>query len=103
MTKPKVSNVAYQYWVGHKKLFTKPTGKGATWTNEHTNNNPNDGNLFLYGKNTGVKHNGRTLFWVDGVDAANAGAADGRIDYNVTSYNEALEKVKKYKNTNVSH
>ena len=103
MTKPKVSNVAYQYWVSHKKLFTKPTGKGATWTNEHTNNNPNDGNLFLYGKNTGVKHNGRTLFWVDGVDAANAGAADGRIDYNVTSYNEALEKVKKYKNTNVSH
>lgn len=36
LTKPKDSQVAYQYWVGHVKLLTKPAGLGAIWTNAHT-------------------------------------------------------------------
>ena len=40
--KPANSKIAYQYWVGHKALFTKPAGyEGSHWTNEHTGDGSN--------------------------------------------------------------
>jgi phage gp46-like protein len=49
LLKPKKTNIAYQWWSDHKRLYTKPTNRGATWTNEHTNNHPEAGHLFVWG------------------------------------------------------
>jgi len=84
MKKPKKSNIAYQFWKGHKKLYTKPTGKGAYWTNEHTNNNPEEGHLFVFGKSLNVELNGKTLIRMDNVDTG-GGPSDGHIDHNIQS------------------
>ena len=92
MKKPKKSNVAYQFWKDHGRLYTKPAGRGATWTNEHTNAHPHAGHLFVCGKKTNIEIDGRTLIRMDNVDTG-GGPSDGHIDYNVQDDKAALEKV----------
>ena len=47
--KPKKSNIAYQWWKDHSKMYTKPTNRDAFWTNEHANNMPGNCHLFVWG------------------------------------------------------
>jgi hypothetical protein len=49
LLKPKKTNIAYQWWKEHKRLYTKPVNRGAFWTDENTNNNPECGHLFVWG------------------------------------------------------
>ena len=93
--KPADSKIAYQYWVGHKALFTKPAGhEGSYWTNEHTGDGSNgQGHLFLWGIDTGHTQNGRTLIYMRGVDAA-GGKSDGDITSGISSFEQALELAK---------
>ena len=69
MKKPKASNVAYQYWKGFGRLFTKPCDRGACWTNEHTGNGSNgQGHLFVWAFDTGHRSGNRILINMKGVD-----------------------------------
>ena len=78
MKKPMVSNTAYQWWKDHGKLYTKPTGRHAVWTNEHTKRFPHAGHLFVCGNKTNFEINGRTLIIMKNVDTE---GGDGHIDY----------------------
>lgn len=90
INKPKKSKIAYQWWSEHKRLYTKPTNNGATWTDEHTNNNPTAGHLFVWGESTDFIVEGRTLIRMDNVDTG-GGPSDGHIDYEVSGEEHALE------------
>ena len=90
--KPMKSNIAYQWWKDFNLLFTKPTGRQAVWTNEHTNNNPHAGHLFVCGKKTNIEINGRTLIIMKNVDTG-GGPSDGHIDHGIQDENTALYKV----------
>jgi len=102
LNKPKKSKIAYQWWADHKRLFTKPTGRGATWTDEHTNKNPTAGHLFVWGQSLDFEVDGKTLIKLENVDTG-GGPSDGHIDYEVAEEEYALEKVKEYKNAGVAY
>lgn len=92
MKKPKVSNTAYQWWKDHGRLYTKPTGRHAVWTNEHTKRFPHAGHLFVCGNKTNIEINGRTLILMKNVDTG-GGPSDGHIDYDIGDENIALKKL----------
>ena len=102
MKKPKDSKIVYQFWKYNKKLYTKPTGQGALWTNENTNTYPNEGHLFVYGEPLNQDMSGRSLIKLEGVDAS-GGESDGHIDYDVENEEAALKKILEYKNPNVAY
>ena len=80
--KPKgKTNIAYQYWAGHKKLYTKPAAKGAKWMDQHAKGHPGNCNLFVWGYSTGHHANGKTLVCLNSVDV---GGGDLRAQQNVT-------------------
>ena len=86
LAKPKASNVAYQYWKGHGRIYTKPCGRGAHWTNLHTGDGSNgQGHLFVWAYDTGHRSGNRILIHMKGVDAA-GGPSDGKITHGVKSY-----------------
>ena len=94
MTKPQDSQIAYQYWVGHTALITKPAGLGAIWTNQHTGDGKSanrQGHLFVWGTSLGITVDGRTLFCLK--DVAITGG-DSHVDNNVLTYEQAFAKVK---------
>ena len=63
---------------------------GAKWTNQHTKSS-SDGHLFVYGKSLEVELGGRTLIQMNDVKID---GADGNIDYNVATEEEAIALVK---------
>jgi hypothetical protein len=102
MKKPKKSNIAYQFWKDHKRLYTKPAGRNATWTNEHTNNCPEAGHLFVCGRSLNYELNGRTLIRMDNVDTG-GGPSDGHINHDVKNDKAALFNVLANKNSNIAY
>ena len=96
--KPKKSNIAYQWWKDDGKLYTKPTGRGAVWSNEHTKRFPHAGHLFVCGHKTNVEIDGRTLILMRNVDtgggpgyAVKLGPSDGHLEMDLEDENEALK------------
>lgn len=100
MKKPKKSNVAYQYWVDHRRLFTKPTGHGAIWTNEHALRHSGQCHLFVCGTNMNHELNGRTLVKLDNVETT---GGDGPADNDISNQEAALEKVIAHKNSDIAY
>jgi len=101
LNKPKQSNIAYQWWADHKKLYTKPANRGATWTDQHTDTYPTAGHLFVWGQSLDLEVGGRTLIRLENVDTG-GGPSDGHIDHSVTNVEHAIKKVKEYKNSKVA-
>ena len=94
-TKPnKDSKVAYQYYAPHNRMYTKPIGRGATWSGMHK-----PYNMFIQGKSTGHRSNGKLLIYMEGVDCC---GGDGKIEHGVGSYERALELVKQWNNTDAA-
>lgn len=89
-SKPKNSQIAYQWWIGHQRVFTKPAGRGATWTDQHTGNGKGpspQGNLFVWGTSMGIKVNGRTLFCMKDVSIS---GGDAKSDHQIGTFEQAL-------------
>ena len=64
--------------------------KSAKWTSQNTKSS-SDGHLFVYGKSLEVELGGRTLIQLDDVRIV---GANGNIDYNVATEEQAVELVK---------
>ena len=86
--------MAYQYYAPAGRLYNKPIGHGggSQWRSGSMN-------LFMYGRAVGHTCNGKTLIALDGVDVTRG---DGKIEHNVTSYEQALEIAKRWADTNAA-
>ena len=94
--KPKKSNVAYQWWKDVGRLYTKPTGRGAVWSNEQTKRFPHAGHLFVCGYKTNVEIDGRTLILMRNVNTGRGiinkkCSSDGHHEFDLEDENEALK------------
>ena len=90
MTKPRgPSNVAYQWF--HSHFHTKPASKGGIWMDKHAKAHPGVSHLFLWGTNTNVHSNGKTLICLNKVDCH---GGDIRSQQNVTSYEQVISLIK---------
>jgi len=79
-------------------MYTKPTGKGANFTDEHAGNRPGMCHLFVWGQTQEFEIDGMTLVAIDNV-ITSGGKSDGHIDENVTSEEQAIELIKQHKNS----
>ena len=86
--------MAYQYYAPAGRLYNKPIGHqgGSQWRSGSMN-------LFMYGRAVGHTCKGKTLIALDGVDVTRG---DGKIEYNVKSYEQALAIVKRWADTNAA-
>jgi len=71
-------------------MYTKPIGRDASWSGLHK-----PYNLFIQGKDTGHRSNGKLLIYMQGVDCC---GGDGKVEYEVSSYEQAFELVKQWNN-----
>ena len=86
--------MAYQYYAPAGRLYNKPIGHqgGSQWRSGSMN-------LFMYGRAVEHTCKGKTLIALDGVDVTRG---DGKIEYNVKSYEQALAIVKRWADTNAA-
>ena len=89
MTKPGGnSKIIYTYWKPYSGIWHKPTGRGGTWSKV---TNPKNCYAFLWGTNTGIHSNGRTLIMMEGVDMT---GGDGNVDNEILSVEAALANIR---------
>jgi hypothetical protein len=86
--------MAYQYYAPSGKLYNKPIGHngGSQWRSGSMN-------LIMWGCSVGHVSNGKTLIRLNGVDVC---GGDGKIKNGTTSYEDALNTVKQWNETDTA-
>jgi len=85
---------AYMYDEDAKQLYMQAVDHGAEWSSVQPREDGSKGvHLFVWGTDTKFEADGLSLIKVDGVDCC---GGDGDIDYDVTTFDQAVETVKSH-------